>query len=428
MFRHLAGALLSLALLVPTARAQTAPTGTIRPGAVLVRLSGAAGPAALGAALPAGAAVEARMGAASYALRVPAGAEERFLARLRALPQVAAAQLDRRVAAQIEPDDPSYAAQWHLPRIGMPAAWATITDTAGLTVAVLDTGVKLDHPDLQGQLWANPGELPANGRDDDGDGFADDVHGWHFYHVLSGGQSLPRQDADLADANGHGTHVAGIIGAAGDNGLGVAGVAWRARLMVVRVLDADATGWESDIIQGLGYAVDHGARVVNMSLGLASPGPLLAQAVADAQARGVVLVAAAGNGGGAVLYPAAYPGVIAVGASDRSDARASFSAYGARLDLLAPGVDILSTWNGRPYFAQSGTSMAAPQVAGVAALLLARMPRAGPAAIRACLLAGAADLGAPGRDDTTGWGLLSAPGALRACAGSRLFLPLARTS
>jgi subtilisin family serine protease len=203
----------------------------------------------------------------------------------------------------------------------------------------------------------------------------------------------------------------------------VAGVAWRARLMTVRVLDEDALGWESDVIAGLDYAVANGAKVINMSLGLAQPGPLLADSVARAEARGVLLVAAAGNTGGTILYPAAYSSVLSVGASDQNDGRAGFSAFGARLDLLAPGVDILSTWNGVPYFARSGTSMAAPQVAGVAALLWTRMPAASPAEIRSCLLRTATDLGAPGRDDTTGWGLIDSTAVARGCP-RQIFLPL----
>ena len=417
MFLHLVySCVLGAALFLPPAQ----PLPSTRPGVVLVKVAVAPGQAQT--IVPAGAAIEEPLGHGSYAVRVPAGSEQRFLAQLRSTPGVLAAQLDRRVAAQEQPDDPRYPEQWHLARIGMPAVWEKATDATAFPIAILDTGVKQNHPDLAGQLWTNPGEIANNGADDDGNGFADDVHGWHFYHVGVGQQSQPRQDAALDDPNGHGTHVAGIIGAAGNNGVGVAGVAWRARLMIVRVLDQDTFGWESDIIQGLSYAVANGARVVNMSLGLDKPGALLADAIAQAQARGVLIVAAAGNSGGAVLYPAAYPGVISVGASDQQNNRASFSAFGERLDLLAPGVDILSTWNGLPYFTRSGPSMATPQVAGVAALLAARSPGTPPAELRACLLRTARDLGAPGRDDATGWGLLDAAAAL-GCF-NRTYLPL----
>jgi subtilisin family serine protease len=305
----------------------------------------------------------------------------------------------------------------------MPAAWDVVTDTAALVIATLDSGVKHDHPDLQGQLWQNAGEIPNNSQDDDQNGYVDDLNGWHFYHVVSGGQFIPGQNADVGDSNGHGTHVAGLIAAAGNNTIGVAGVAWHTRLMPVRVLDSDGLGWESDIIQGLSYAITNGARVINMSLGLSEPSPALAAAVARAEAQGVLIVAAAGNNAGTVLYPAAYPTVLSIGASDRADLRAGFSAHGARLDLLAPGVDILSTWNGVPYFLRSGTSMAAPHVAGVAGLLLTHMPGLSAAQVRTCLLRSAADLGPHGWDAQTGWGRLDAARALQGCPPS-IYLPL----
>jgi subtilisin family serine protease len=376
--------------------------------------------------LPAGAAIQAPLGFDIYEVRVPSGLEQRYLDRLAALPQVAYAQLDHTAAAQVQPDDPRYAEQWSLARIGMPQAWAIITDTTVLVIAVLDSGAALGHPDLQGRIWTNAGEIPGNAIDDDRNGYVDDLHGWHFYHTYSGGQALPGQNNDVRDGNGHGTHVAGIIGAAANNGEGIAGVVWRARLMPVRVLDEEAFGWESDVVEGLNYAVANGASVVNMSLGLEQAGPALAEAIERAEAQGVLVVAAAGNTGGAVLYPAAYPTVLSVGASDRSDRRAGFSSFGPRLDLLAPGEAILSTWNGVPYFIRSGTSMAAPHAAGVAALLRTRAPQIPPAAIRACLLQAAADLGSPGRDNSTGWGLLNAAVVVAGCR-QRIYLPLVRS-
>jgi subtilisin family serine protease len=420
LFRWL-GCLLGIVLAVPqAAHSQGSPS---RPGALLVRFRASASIAQARAALPDQVALEAQIAPASFTLRVPAGAERRYLAELSALPQIAYAQLDHRVAAQAQPDDARYAEQWDMARIGMPTAWDVITDTAPVIVATLDTGVKLDHPDLQGQLWQNPGEIGANGVDDDRNGYVDDLNGWHFYHTYAGNQATPGQNADVGDPHGHGTHVAGVIAAAGNNAIGITGVAWRTRLMAVRVLEQDGLGWESDIIQGIDYALANGARVLNMSLGLSEPSPALAEAVARAESRGALIVAAAGNSGGAVLYPAAYPSVLSVGASDQQNLRASFSAHGKRLDLLAPGVDILSTWSGVPYFVRSGTSMAAPHVAGVAALLMASFDAAGVARIRACLLRSATDLGPPGWDAETGAGLLNAARATQGCP-PLIYLPL----
>lgn len=387
----------------------------LRPGAIIMKIAPSADISHSRRILPADVSIDSMLGSNIWSLRVPVGQEAAHAQQLAALPGVMYAQVDHAVAAQVQPDDARYLEQWNMPRIRMPEAWNVITDTSNLIIATIDTGIDLQHPDLRDQLWTNPGEIAGNGVDDDGNGYIDDIHGWHFYQVYSGGQALPQDNGLLDDVNGHGTHVAGIIAAAGNNAQGVAGVAWRARLMPVRVLDNDAVGWESDVVRGLQYAVANGANVVNLSLGLATPGPALAEAVAQAEAQGVLLVAAAGNNGGAALYPAAYPSVLSVGASTQADLRAAFSNRGSRLDLLAPGVDILSTWNGLPYFARSGTSMAAPHVAGVAALLRTLRPEDSPAQIRACLLRTAHDLGVSGRDDDTGWGLLDAAKALHGC-------------
>ena len=421
IFRRLGYLLLGIALAFPpSARSQAA---SARPGALLIGYRDGRSITQARVALPSDVLIEAQIGPGSFALRVPAGAEVRFLARLAALPGVAYAQLDHQVVAQALPDDPRYAEQWNMARIGMPAAWDVITDTTSVVIATLDTGIKLDHPDLRSQLWHNAAEIPNNGRDDDHNGYADDLNGWHFYQSFSGGQAIPGQNADVEDRNGHGTNVAGVIAAAGNNTIGVAGIAWHARLMPVRVLDDDGLGWESDIIEGLSYATANGARVINMSLGLSEPSPALADAVARADAQGVLIVAAAGNDGGAVLYPAAYPTVLSVGASDQDDRRASFSAQGARLDLLAPGVNVLSTWNGVPYFLRSGTSIAAPHVAGVAGLLMAHMPGISVAQARTCLLRSATDLGAPGWDAQTGWGRLNAAHVLQGCPPN-IYMPI----
>jgi thermitase len=409
---------LLIALLTIPARAAV-PAASAHAGVLLVkyRTDAAARPE-----LPAQASLATRLSRNRMIIRVPAGREDAYLAQLQHDPLVVYAQRDHIVAAQDLPDDPRYGEQWHLERIGMPAVWSVVTSTMATPIAILDTGARIDHPDLAANLWTNAGETPDNGQDDDGNGYIDDIHGMRFFHTYSGGQAYPQVNPDVSDDNGHGTHVAGIAGAVGNNTTGVSGVSWKARLMIVRVLDESAFGWESDIIQGLEYAVDNGARVINLSLGQADPSPALSEAMGYAEAHGVVVIAASGNHGGALLYPAAYPSVLAVGASDQSDQRASFSAYGPQLDLLAPGVSILSTWPGVPYFTKSGTSMAAPQVTATAALLRSLKPGLSPAQIRFCIAVAAADVGPSGRDDLSGWGRLDAARALQPCPAT-LYLP-----
>src|SRR4051812_43933188 len=219
---------------------------------------------------------------------------------LRARPDVAPAKAR---AAQAPATDPRTEEQWPLQGdapMGAASAWRQTTG-GDVTVAIVDSGIDLGHPDLIGNLWTNPGEVPGNGVDDDGNGYVDDVHGYDF---VDG-------DATPQDANGHGTHVAGIVAARGGNGIGVSGVAWRARLMAVRVLDAGARGNTTTVAQGIRYAVDNGARIVNLSLAGPSPAGDLEDAVRYAQQRGVLIVVAAGNDGrdldAAPTYPAAYP-------------------------------------------------------------------------------------------------------------------------
>ena len=218
-------------------------------------------------------------------------------------------------ASAADRPDPQIGSQWALQGdgpMGAATAWTRITG-GDVTVAVVDTGVDLAHRDLAPNLWTNPGEVPGNGVDDDGDGFVDDVHGADFVN----------RDGDPTDDNGHGTHVAGIVAARGNNGVGVAGLAWRARIMAVKVLGADASGDMAAVAEGVRYAVAHGARVINLSLTGPSPGADLAAAVAAAAAANVLVVAAAGNthvdDDGSPTYPAALdaPNLVAVTSSDQ---------------------------------------------------------------------------------------------------------------
>jgi len=273
------------------------------------------------------------------------------------------------------------------------SAWDLTTGSATASVAVIDSGVAANHPDLNGQIATNTGEVGGNGIDDDANGYVDDVAGWDFV----GDDPIPD------DANGHGTHVAGTIAARGNDGAGVVGVAPTTRIMALRVLDANGSGSLADVLSAYGYAARGGARVVNLSLGGDSSSR--AERDAIAAAPGVLFIAAAGNGGSDGLgddgdvageYPCGYDlaHVVCVAASDRNDDLASFSNYGATsVDLAAPGVDILSdlppSSTGAPRYAfYDGTSMATPHVSGVAALALASSPSTSVNAVKQALLDG----------------------------------------
>jgi subtilisin family serine protease len=324
-------------------------------------------------------------------------------ARLDRDPRVAYAEPNLTRAATQIPNDTYFTREWGLHNSGQsilgvsgtidsdidaPEAWDLTTGNSVVTVAVIDSGVDASHPDLAPNVWSNPGESGAgketNGVDDDGDGMIDDVHGWDWV----GG------DANPSDANGHGTHVAGTIGARGNDGLGVAGVSWSTGLMPLRVLDSSGNGSLANVISAYGYAAAHGARVVNASFG----GAGFSHAEYDAihAAAGTLFVAAAGNdaanndAGGD--YPCSYdlPNLVCVAATDQQDALASFSNYGAAtVDLGAPGTRIASDQPGNSFAYMSGTSMATPHVSGSAALVFAERPGASVGAVRQAILAGA---------------------------------------
>ncbi len=284
---------------------------------------------------------------------------------------------------ELIPNDPGFSDLWGLENslgvdINAPLAWDATNGGQSTVVAVLDTGIDLSHPDLASQIWVNPGEIPGNGLDDDANGYIDDIHGWNFHN------SSP----NVSDLNGHGTHVAGTIGASGNNGYGVAGVSWGAQLMAVSVLGPDGSGRTSDAIAGVYYAQQNGARVINASWG----GPSYSRALADAirnaglanpatGQRGAVFVSAAGNQGANNDFVPSYPAnnrfenTITVAAVDINGRLANFSNYGSRtVDIAAPGVQILSTTPGNTFSYYSGTSMAAPHVSGVVALAAAAFP------------------------------------------------------
>ncbi|MCL5961325.1 MAG: S8 family peptidase [Chloroflexi bacterium] len=327
---------------------------------------------------------------------------------LRQHPAVEAVELNGYLHLDFVPNDALYNYQWHLPQIQMEQAW-DISNGSGVIVAVVDTGVAYENyggyaqaPDLANTAF---------------------VAGWDFVNG----------DAHPNDDYGHGTHVAGTIAQSTNNGIGVAGIAYGAKIMPVKVCDGGGVCTYANVADGVAYAANNGAKVVNLSLGGPYPSSVLESAVNYAYDKGVVVVASAGNGNaGSVGYPAAYDKAIAVGATRYDQTRAPYSNYGSALDLVAPGGDTSVDQNGDghvdgvlqqtfapgdptrfSYWFFSGTSMAAAHVSGVAALLIAHGNAITPDQVRQALQAAAKDLDAPGWDQYFGYGLVQAYDALR---------------
>ncbi len=335
------------------------------------------------------------------------------------------------------PNDSLFQYQWSLKNAGgqlcqgctvnkvgadmrMEQAWDITTGDSSIIVAILGTGCKWRLPDFPGRIWINKGEIEGNRIDDDGNGFVDDARGWDFHD----------NDNDPDDIDGHGTSVASVIGSASNEKLGFAGVDWKCKLMILRD-GRDTTGLLNNTAKAIRYAMKMKARVINISRG--DTGAFLSteykDAIAAAIQEGIVVVAGSSNEGvGKISVIAQLPGVIAVGATGPDDRRAKGlnpgsvpSNYGDRLDLVAPGdyIPVLYISSQEPYDQMSsGTSMAAPHVDGVAALLLAQDPRRTPAQIRDILCSSADDLvgdpveDTPGRDKYYGHGRLNAYRAL----------------
>lgn len=350
--------------------------------------------------------------------------------------------------------DGSYFDQWAIRRVGyrpvddqLTSAWphphSEDIDTAELcVVAVIGSGVDWMHPDLFGRMWYNEDEIPDNGTDDDGNGFVDDFAGWNF---------IDKND-NIMDFGGHDTHVAGVIAARSGNGYGIAGINPWARVMAIKVADFRGETNSVVIARAISYAVKNGARVINISYG----GPfsrVIAGAVADARSAGVLVVSSAGNQNQDVAQrgPAGCAGVITVSATDFNDRRIGSSNWGQPVDIAAPGRDILSVrarntdfllyvvegnrnyqagtrvvGKNRDLYRASGTSFAAPIVAGTASLIFSRRPELNADQVRRMLLMSARDLGQPGRDQYTGVGLLDAVQAIQADPDHFLFTRISK--
>ncbi len=271
-------------------------------------------------------------------------------------------------------NDPLFSSQTNLNQINIPQAW-DVTTGKDITIALIDTGIAKQHEDLVGKLWVNVKEIPNNHRDDDGNGYVDDVNGYNFR----------QNNNNIADDNGHGTSVASVIAANTNNATGIAGINWRAKIMVLKALNELGGGEYTHVAQAIRYAVDNGAKLINMSFGTYLNNNELEQAVNYAGSKGIAVIAAAGNNGqNRLLYPAAYLDVIAVGAVDSAGARASFSNFGAGLDVMAPGLNIVAANYERSdaYSSNSGTSYAAAHITGLVSLILSLYPSLSPQEIR----------------------------------------------
>ncbi len=320
-----------------------------------------------------------------HRLRVDPANIESVEQALKARRDFAFVERNRAFAPTRVPNDPLYGSQWHLRQIEAPAAWDLVLSSAGVVIAILDSGVDATHPDLAGQL----------------------VPGFNTYDG----------DTNTDDVYGHGTRVAGAAAARGNNGVGVASVAWDSPIMPIRVTDPEGYAYTSTLVDGLIWAADNGASVMNMSFGSVVGSPAIRAAAQYAMEQGALVVAASGNCG--CLDPTAdTPYLVSVGATDLSDALASFSSRGDYVDLSAPGVSIYTTRSGGSYGFGSGTSFSSPLVAGVAALMFSVNPNLTPFEVRDLLESTADDLGAAGYDTSFGHGRLNAHRALLAVAGS----------
>lgn len=310
-------------------------------------------------------------------IKVPPQALEKVKASLKKNPHVNFVENNSLARGGALPNDPSYASQWHLPKISAPLAWDISTGSASVDIAIVDSGVDPAHPDLAGKL------IPG-------------------YNFLIG-------NSDTHDVLGHGTAVAGTAGAIANNAKGVSGVAWQNQIMPLVVLDASDYASYSNIAQAITYAADHGVRVINVSIGGSSSSSTLQNAVTYAWNKGaLVFVSAMNNNTSTPYYPAACANAIAVASTNSADAKASFSNYGTWITLTAPGEYIYTTNNGGGYGAWNGTSFSSPMTAGLAALILSVNPMLSNAQVLDILKKNADDLGATGFDTSFGYGRINA--------------------
>lgn len=322
-----------------------------------------------------------------HVVRVPSEKWSKLKDRLAKNPKYEYVEEDAIGMGLWTPNDPSFGSQWHLANISAPAGWDITTGSSTVIVAVLDTGIQMDHPDLKGRI------LP----------------GWDYVN----------NDSDPSDDHGHGTAVAGTAAAIGNNGVGVTGVAVNAKILPYKVLNSSNYGYYSAWASAIMAAADQGARVINMSMGGTTSSSTLQNAVNYAWNKGSIVVVAAGNSGSSSpTYPAACTNALAVSATTSSNTRTGWSNYGSYVRISAPGENILTTHKGGGYAGWSGTSFSAPIVSGAAALIVALRPELSNTQIVNALLQGADDLGTAGRDDFYGYGRVNAYKALQVALGA----------
>jgi thermitase len=316
----------------------------------------------------------------------------KIIEELKLCPEIEYAEPDYVVRALLTPNDPYYGNQWGPPYVKANEAWdkVSVSQRSTVTIAIVDTGIALSHPDLGANI----------------------VRGYDYVN----------NDSDPNDDNNHGTHCAGIAAAIVNNGVGVAGIAGGAKLMPVKVLNSGGSGSTSAIVQGMRYAADNGAKVLSMSLGGAGTSSAFQDAVNYVMSKGAVVVAASGNENGPVSTPGNCNGVITVGSIDRTGSRSSFSNYGSSLDIVAPGSSIYSCLRSG-YGNMSGTSMATPCVAGIAALIFAVKSNATPADVTRIIQQCATDAGTAGFDNYYGYGIVNASKAVDLALGGQTSTP-----
>ncbi|MBM3986318.1 MAG: hypothetical protein FJ296_11655, partial [Planctomycetes bacterium] len=322
------------------------------------------------------------------------------------------------------PNDPSFGQLWHLNNTGQsggtpdadvdaPEAWDMTGGDPSVVIAVLDSGTEITHGDLSATVWVNPGEVPGNGVDDDGNGKIDDVNGWDF-------------ESNNNNPNGnyfHGTSVAGVVAARGNNALGIAGLAGGgsggAGCRYLPVNCGSFAPITSVLDDAVSYVAGEGVRAITLSLQVPDTAAVT-DALNAAHAAGVFIDCASGNSSGSITYPATLASVMAVGSTNHNDQKSSFSNFGSQLEVVAPGENIYMTTTGNSYASNSGTSFAAPHVGALAGLLFSANPALTNEQVRQILKDTADDLGAAGFDTQTGWGRINAAAAVAAAGGGAL--------